>query len=200
MAPSISSASRTLTGLTSNPRDGATAWMAPNWPSPADMAGSRRMAARVTLGAISLSNSSHFPLMPYSNWTNPVALPPGRARLLTKPAPTGSGTITNTIGTVRVACSNGAAAALPVARMTSGESATSSAASKTFGVTCWPAAVDPHIVADGPTELLQALVERRDPSLTFWIVCGGTHKHTDTPHPLGLLRPCCERPRRRAAE
>ena len=37
----------------------------------------------------------------------PVALPPGRARLSTKPAPTGSATIANTIGTVRVACSNG---------------------------------------------------------------------------------------------
>ena len=37
----------------------------------------------------------------------PVALPPGRARLSTKPPPTGSPTIGNTIGTVRVACSNG---------------------------------------------------------------------------------------------
>ena len=86
------------------------------------------MAARVTPGAISLSSSSHFALMPYSNWINPVALPPGRAKLSTKPAPTGSGTITNTIGIVRVVCSNGAAAALPVARITSGDSATSSAA------------------------------------------------------------------------
>src|SRR5262245_21107544 len=32
-----------------------------------------------------------------------VALPPGRARQLTKPAPTGSGTTTNTTGIVRVA-------------------------------------------------------------------------------------------------
>ena len=39
----------------------------------------------------------------YSNCIKPVALPPGRDRLLTRPAPTGSGTITNTIGTVRVA-------------------------------------------------------------------------------------------------
>jgi hypothetical protein len=49
--------------------------------------------------------------MPYSNSMKPVALPPGSARLLTKPAPTGSGTIANTIGTVRVACSNGPTAA-----------------------------------------------------------------------------------------
>jgi hypothetical protein len=44
------------------------------------MVGSRRIAARVTWGAISLSSSSHFPLRPYSNVVNPVALPPGRAR------------------------------------------------------------------------------------------------------------------------
>ena len=43
----------------------------------------------------------------YSNCMKPVALPPGRARLSTKPAPTGSGTMMNTIGMVRVACSNG---------------------------------------------------------------------------------------------
>ena len=67
--------------------------------------------------------------MPYSNIVNPVALPPGRARLATKPAPTGSMTITNTIGTVRVACSNGATVAVPVAAtMTSGASAANSAA------------------------------------------------------------------------
>ena len=59
----------------------------------------------------------------------PVALPPGRTRLVTKPAPTGSMTITNTIGRVRVACSNGAAVAVPVAATrTSGASATNSAA------------------------------------------------------------------------
>ena len=66
-ARSISGASRTLTGLNSTPNDGATDWIAPNWPLPAVMSGSRRTAARVTRGAISLSSSSHFPLMPYSD-------------------------------------------------------------------------------------------------------------------------------------
>jgi hypothetical protein len=47
-------------------------------------------AARLTAGAISLSSSSHFPLMPYSKRVKPVALPPGRAKLSTNPAPTGS--------------------------------------------------------------------------------------------------------------
>jgi hypothetical protein len=43
----------------------------------------------------------------------PVMLPPGRAKLTTNPAPTGSGTCANTIGTVRVARCKGPTAALP---------------------------------------------------------------------------------------
>src|SRR5262249_61126545 len=56
----------------------------------------------------------------------PVALPPGRAKLLTNPAPTGSGTIVNTIGTARVSCSNGATVMLPVAWVACGGRATNS--------------------------------------------------------------------------
>src|SRR5262249_20800373 len=54
--------------------------------------------------------------------------PPGRARLSTKPALTGSGTSTKTMGTVRVTCCNAPVASWPVARITSGASATNSAA------------------------------------------------------------------------
>ena len=59
-ARSISPASRTSTGLSSTPNDGATAWIAPNWPIPAVMAGSRRTATRVTRGAISLEQFQPF--------------------------------------------------------------------------------------------------------------------------------------------
>src|SRR5262245_28364007 len=104
---SISSASRMLTGLNSTPNEGATDWIAPYWPAPAAVVGSRSTAARFRRGVISLSSSNHFPLMPYSVKLNPVALPPGRARLSTKPPPTGSPTFTNTIGTARVASSKG---------------------------------------------------------------------------------------------
>src|SRR6187431_871893 len=68
------------------------------------------------------------PLRLYSKLIKPVALPPGRDRLSTKPAPTGSATATNTIGTVRVACNNGGMFAALKARMTLGARATSSAA------------------------------------------------------------------------
>src|SRR5262249_25504430 len=89
---------------------------------------SRMTATRVMLGLISLRSSSHFPAISYSNGVNPVALPPGRAKLSTNPAPTGSATIANTIGTVRVACSNAATAVLLFARITSGASVAKSLA------------------------------------------------------------------------
>ena len=51
--------------------------------------GSRSTATRFTPGEISLSSSSHLAAMPYSNKMNPLALPPGCARLATTPAQTG---------------------------------------------------------------------------------------------------------------
>jgi hypothetical protein len=64
-----------------------------------------------------------------------------------------------------------------------------------------PAGVDPHIAAlDVAAIGLERLQERRDLRLTFRIGGGHVHEYTYAPHPLGLLRPCRERPRcRRAA-
>src|SRR3954447_6807873 len=174
--------------------------MAPNWAFPEGLPLSRKTAARVTFGAICLSSSSHFPLRLYSNSKNPVVLPLGRVRLSTKPLPTGSMTFTNTIGTVRVACCNAARAGLLETRIASGASAASSAAclriSTAFG--CGPAAVNLHILADGPTRLLQALQKCPDASLKFRIVCCCGQEHADAPY--RLLRPCRKRPGRRAAK
>ena len=64
---SISAASRTLIGLTSTPTDGATDWMTANWPVPRLWRDPEAPPARVTLGAICLSSSSHFALKLYSN-------------------------------------------------------------------------------------------------------------------------------------
>src|SRR5262249_39464527 len=75
-----------------------------------------------------LAAAGHFPLKLYSNERKPVTLPPGRARLSTRPAATGSDAAGNTIGTVRVSCNNGPTVEMPVATMTSGASATNSAA------------------------------------------------------------------------
>src|SRR5262249_16510548 len=90
MACSIALESRVSIGRSSTPTYGATAWIAPNWPIPAGTSGSRTTATRVTVGAICLRNSSHLPPMLYSNEEKPVALPLGRPKLATSPAPTGS--------------------------------------------------------------------------------------------------------------
>ena len=85
------------------------------------------MPARVTPGAICLSSSSHFDPVVASNILDPVRLPPGRARLATKPLATGSCICVNTIGMVRVSRCNVVRVSETAATMiTSGFSATSS--------------------------------------------------------------------------
>ena len=49
-----------------------------------------KTATRESLGTISLRSSSRFPLNSGRRVANPVMFPPGRARLATKPLPTGS--------------------------------------------------------------------------------------------------------------
>src|SRR5262249_21281866 len=94
-APSISGAFRPPIELNSIPSEGAADWSTANCAIPAGRLESRRTATRVTPGAPSRMGSSLFPLMPYSIDVKPVALPPGCARLCTKPAPTGSGVSVN---------------------------------------------------------------------------------------------------------
>ena len=109
-ARSISPASRMSTGLTSTPNGGATDWIAAQLADPGGDGGipqdRRARHARRDL----FEQLQPFPADAVFEMMKPVALPPGRARLSTKPAPTGSATLANTIGTVRVACSNGATA------------------------------------------------------------------------------------------
>ena len=171
---SISLTSRTSTGLNSTPSDDATTCIAANWPIPSGDARSRRTATRVTRGAICLSSSSHFALMPYSNWVNPVALPPGRARLSTKPAPTGSGTL-------HEHDRHGAGRLLqrPHGRPASGQDDVRRerdqfrrVSANAVGIARGPAVVDPHVAAVGPAQLLQPLQERREADVCFRIVRG----------------------------
>jgi hypothetical protein len=62
------------------------------------------MATRLTGGAMSRRSSSHLLPMVASKLMKPVALPPGRARLCTKPGPIGSDTATKITGTFGAAC------------------------------------------------------------------------------------------------
>ena len=63
----------------------------------------RRSPTRVSLGTASLSISSLLVFSSVAKLESPVTLPPGRARLATKPAPTGSGVLIITMGMVVVA-------------------------------------------------------------------------------------------------
>src|SRR5262249_14956892 len=63
-----------------------------------------------------------------------------------------------------------------------------------------PTSVDEGVTALSPPELLKSLPERCNMGLYFQIALGIAHQHTDPPHPVRLLRPRRQRPRRRAAE
>jgi len=91
--------------------------------------------------------------------------------------------------------------ALPVARMTSGASATSSFAClpNFAGLAPRPPNVDPHIVAIGPAQLLKCLPESGEIGLLVSVCCC-VHQHADAPQALWLLRPHHQRPRRSATD
>ena len=110
MLRSISPTSRTLIGIASIPSNGA-ALDGAELANPGGYGGVSKGATTqfdlrrdVLEEPRAISRSGRIRTL----WKPSVALPPGRAKLETKPAPTGSMTTTNTIGTVRVACSNGA--------------------------------------------------------------------------------------------
>jgi len=86
--------------------------------------------------------------------------------------------------------------------MTSGVTAANSAACLRISaaLAVAPADIDPDIAADRPTRQSQSLLECPDTDLKFRIVRGCGQEHADAAHPLALLRPRHERPRRRAAE
>src|SRR5262249_10916423 len=86
-----------------------------------------RRATRRRLGTISRNSSSLLPARSICTFDKPVTLPPGRERLVTRPAATGSVPKATTIGMVDVACFTGAAA-LSAGTMTSTLRRTNSAA------------------------------------------------------------------------
>jgi hypothetical protein len=128
-------------------------------PPPGAVSGLNIMATRLTLGAMSVSNSRHLPANEISRLMKPVRFPPGRGRLATNPAPIGSATVTNTIGIV---CALNAAGG--------------------------PANVVPHIAAIGPTQLRKPARQLGRVGLGSMIVFIELDEHADPPHWFGLLR------------
>src|SRR5262249_9497989 len=201
MARSISPAPRTSIGRTSTPSDGAKACIAPNWPGPAATAGVCRNATRFTPGAISLSSSNHLAPMPYSNSMKPVALPPGRARVSTKPAPTGSANHEHDRhGTGRLQQGPRGCAANSQDDVGRECNQFRCVSANALGVARAPTDVNPSIAAVDPARLRERLRERQDVGLLCRIVRRKGCEHPDAPHPLTLLCACRERPRVRAAD
>ena len=147
------------------------------------------------------SSSSHFPPMPYSKLVKPVTLPPGRARLATKPAADriaatrehdrhGAGQPCCNAPTARRRCGHDdVGAARPISSQHAGSRSTLLSAQRysiaTFRPSTQPASCSPcrNAASDVPE-----IPHRRQCS-----------KKADHRHALGLLRPRRERPRRRRA-
>jgi hypothetical protein len=84
-----------------------------------------------------VSNSNILAVIADSDVKKPVIFPPGWGSPATKPSPTGSVTVTNTIGIVRVSRWSAAVAGVPCARITSGRKATNSFAIRCDRHTRW---------------------------------------------------------------
>src|SRR5262245_61966110 len=200
---SISSAVRTPIGVSSTPNEGAAVWIAAKPPEPAATAGSRITATRDIRGAISFRSSNDFPYMLNSRVEKPVALPPGRARLSTKP-------LTHRVDRRHEHDRHGAACLLQGghdrARRRQDEVRRERdqfcrVFAKAVDIARTPAIVDANIAADAPAAFLQPLRERGDLGERIRIVRAPAHEHADAPHPFALLRARRERPgSRRAAE
>src|SRR5437867_3308141 len=127
-ARSMSSARRTSTGMVRRPSVRArvslsfsvSPWDGLDW--------FQSTASRVRRGAASLSSSIRLPESSGEMRVSPVRLPPGRARLVTKPEATGSATTVMTTGMVLVACATARMAGVEPTTMTSTLRRTSSAA------------------------------------------------------------------------
>ena len=91
--------------------------------------GGRRSPTRASFGTASLSISSLFVFSSTAKLDSPVTLPPGRARLATRPSPTGSAAFVITMGMVVVAFFAANAAGPPVTTIRSTLRRTRSAAS-----------------------------------------------------------------------
>src|SRR5262249_6206027 len=67
------------------------------------------------------------------------------------------------------------------------------------GLAVAPAVVDADVLPDSPARLRQALRECRQTGLCFGIIRGIRCEHADAAHPVWLLRPRRDRPRRSRA-
>src|SRR5262245_5452953 len=142
--------------------------------------GLNKTAARPTAGATSLSVCSHLPLIENSKFVKPVTLPPGRARLGTKPLPAGSVTCTNTVGNVVVSLRSSAS---------TGVYWLGSRRAKCSLAWLPPGAGGRHprlpsdsrldVAAVHPAQVAQSVLKGRDPEECFRIIWGERHQYAE---------------------
>src|SRR5689334_15860543 len=65
---------------------------------------------------------------------------------------------------------------------------------------CRPANIHSHVAADHPIQLPKSLKKRSNACLSYCIIGGCTHQHTNPTRSFGLLRGSRQRPRYGAAE
>src|SRR5262245_62692494 len=110
--------------------------------------------------ATRFTNSSHLLAIEGSKVVKPVRLLPGRAKLWTTPAVTGSLTWTNTVGVVRVISLTATAMGVVLARITSERKSSNSLANwRLHDVARTPAIDELDIAALYPAERVQSLLE-----------------------------------------
>src|SRR5262249_31214397 len=147
-------------------------------------------------GTISRKSATRLPATSRFWFERPVTLPPGRARLVTKPLPTVSPDPTKTIGIFDVACIAAAVEGVAVVKMTSTLSRTKLGCEigKSLATSLRPTEFEGDAAALGPAQPLQLLLKCLDADLSQRIV-GETHQHSDPFYLCRLLRPRHERPR-----
>ena len=124
----MSSARRISNVATSRPSVRAAACTSPISSTVAGLPTLAMIASRRRPGTTSRKSSSRLPARSVDWSDSPVTLPPGRARLATKPVPTGSAAAAKTIGMIDVACFAARTTGVPEVTMTSTLSRTNSAA------------------------------------------------------------------------
>src|SRR5215471_9642701 len=118
MTVSNSDRSRTGAAIASTAKEAAAALKGfSQYSAYGAVAGLNTIAIRATRGEISLSSSTHLPAIVGSVKIKPVTLPPGRAKLATKPLPIGSATIAKTMGMVSVCSSSAVVVGVVLDRM-----------------------------------------------------------------------------------
>src|SRR5262245_24477644 len=150
-------------------------------------------------GATRFTNSSHLLAIEGSKFVKPVRLPPGRAKLCTTPAVSGSLTWTNTVGVVRVVSLTAMAMGVVLDHVGAQIEQFFGELARMHDVARTPAIDELDIAALDPAERVKGLLENHDPRLSSRAI-PDSHQYAHPPHAIRRLRARRERPSRSAAQ